>query len=174
MMKWGCAWPPSAPCVISSWICPSSTARVSFATELAESGEEGLAALERGPLPDILLLDHMLGGMTGLDVLGRIAERKYALLAIMVTAYASLETAVHATKLGAFDFLAKPFTPDELRTVVRKAHAPLPPATPSAKAAGRKTPDPLSVSSLVFGARAEGPAGRHRGLPLHRQRPLGR
>lgn len=100
---------------------PEFDSEVALATELASSGEEALEALERGPLPDILLLDHKLGGMTGLDVLERIVERKYGLLAIMVTAYASLETAVHATKLGAFDFLAKPFTPDELRTVVRKA-----------------------------------------------------
>jgi signal transduction histidine kinase len=71
--------------------------------------------------PDILLLDHKLPGISGMDVLERLGERNDDLLAVMITAYASLETAITATKRGAYDFLAKPFTPEELKSTVRKA-----------------------------------------------------
>lgn len=71
--------------------------------------------------PDILLLDYKLPGISGLDVLERIVPLQSGMLTIMITAYASLETAVTATKRGAWDFLAKPFTPEELKNTVRKA-----------------------------------------------------
>ena len=67
------------------------------------------------------MLDHKLPGISGLDVLEKIAPRKDEMLTIMITAYASLETAITAIKRGAYDFLAKPFTPIELRDVVSKA-----------------------------------------------------
>src|SRR4030042_1449018 len=59
-------------------------------------------------------------GMTGLDLLPRVLQHDGEIVCIIVTGYATLETAVAATKLGAFDFLRKPFTPDELATLVRK------------------------------------------------------
>lgn len=70
--------------------------------------------------PDILLLDYKLPDMTGIDVLAETEGAREAQV-IMITAFASLEVAVTATKRGAFDFLAKPFTPDELRGAVAKA-----------------------------------------------------
>jgi len=93
---------------------------VAFEVDHAESGEEALQRIEADP-PCILLLDHKLPGMSGLDVLDRLADKHQDMLTIMITAYATLETAVDATKRGAYDFLAKPFTPAELRNVVRKA-----------------------------------------------------
>ena len=63
--------------------------------------------------------------MSGMDVLDALSELGRDLITIMVTAYATFETAVKATKLGAYDFLAKPFTPDELRYAVRKATSQL-------------------------------------------------
>jgi len=60
-------------------------------------------------------------GCTGMEVLDHLVKEESETLAIMVTAYASLEMAVKATKQGAFDFLAKPFTPSEMRQVVEKA-----------------------------------------------------
>ncbi len=93
---------------------------VGFAVDTAETGEEALEKIEKSP-PDILLLDHKLPGMNGLDVLNRLVADKREVLTVMITAYATLETAVAATKRGAFDFLAKPFTPDELRATVFKA-----------------------------------------------------
>jgi DNA-binding response OmpR family regulator len=87
---------------------------------MAESGEEALALIAKD-VPDLILLDYKLPGMTGLDMLQALLERKCEALVVMITAYASLETAVQATKIGAFDFLAKPFTPDELKAVVHKS-----------------------------------------------------
>jgi two-component system, sensor histidine kinase and response regulator len=101
---------------------------VGFVVEQADSGEQALSVLlpqppaEPGRAPvDILLLDHKLPGLSGLEVLDRIAGRYDSLVTIMITAYASLETAVAAIKRVAYDFLAKPFTPSELKNTVRKA-----------------------------------------------------
>ena len=80
----------------------------------AESGEAALEKIQQRP-PDILILDHKMSGISGLDVLDQVADRHGEMLTIMITAYASIETAVRAVKRGAYDFLAKPFTPDELR-----------------------------------------------------------
>jgi len=93
---------------------------VDFRVSMAESGEAALALIEQDP-PEIILLDYKLPAMTGLDVLQALIERKCEALVVMITAYASLETAVQATKIGAHDFLAKPFTPDELKAAVHKA-----------------------------------------------------
>jgi signal transduction histidine kinase len=90
-----------------------------FAVEEAGSAEEGLEKIEASP-PDIVLLDHGLPGMSGVELLGILAERPVEFLTVMMTAYATLENAVIATKRGAYDFLAKPFTPDELKEVVSK------------------------------------------------------
>lgn len=92
---------------------------VSFRTRSAPTGESALARLGE-KTPDILLLDYKLPDMTGIDVLAA-APGAADFLTIMITAFASLEVAVTATKRGAFDFLAKPFTPEELRATVSKA-----------------------------------------------------
>jgi two-component system sensor histidine kinase/response regulator len=99
---------------------PDTDENVRMEVVLAESGEEGLEKMETSKF-DIILLDHKLPGMSGLDVLERLNQRRDDALVIMITAYASLDVAVSATKRGAFDFLAKPFTPEELRDAVRKA-----------------------------------------------------
>ncbi|MFW6161950.1 MAG: sensor histidine kinase [Planctomycetota bacterium] len=99
---------------------PDVETEVGFTVEKATTGEEAVARIE-ADRPDILLLDYKLPGMSGLDVLEQVATREDEMLTIMMTAYASLETAVTATKRGAYDFLAKPFTPDELTNTVRKA-----------------------------------------------------
>ena len=86
----------------------------------AGTGEEALEMIDKAP-PDLVLLDYKLPGIKGLDVLDHITQRQLDILTVMITAYASLETAVSATRYGAYDFLAKPFTPEELRTAVQKA-----------------------------------------------------
>ncbi len=103
---------------------PDVNGAVAFTVDQAESGEEALDKIDRSP-PDILLLDHKMPGISGLEVLDRLAGRESDMLTIMITAYASIETAVAATKRGAYDFLAKPFTPDELKSTIRKAAARL-------------------------------------------------
>ncbi|TVQ41172.1 MAG: 3-demethylubiquinone-9 3-O-methyltransferase [Spirochaetaceae bacterium] len=93
---------------------------VGFHVIHAGSAEHAFALAETAK-PDIMLLDHGLPGMSGIDLLQRIREAELEIIVIVITAYGTLENAVRATKLGAFDFLAKPFTPDELRSVVCKA-----------------------------------------------------
>ncbi len=93
---------------------------VGFITEVAATGRQALERLSRGDV-DLLLLDYKLPDITGLDVLDALRVKGIDVMTIMITAYASLEVAISATKNGAFDFLAKPFTPDELRSSVRKA-----------------------------------------------------
>ena len=97
---------------------PDFNETVAFTVRAAATGEEALAAL-KAKTPDIVLLDYKLPDMTGIDVLAAAPEPHF--LTIMITAFASLEVAVTATKRGAFDFLAKPFTPEELRATISKA-----------------------------------------------------
>ena len=99
---------------------PEFHAEFGFDTEQAGTGEEALEAIGR-KAPDIVLLDHKLPGMSGLEVLEQLRKRGDDLLVVMITAYASLDTAVTATRRGAYDFLAKPFTPDELKSALFKA-----------------------------------------------------
>jgi signal transduction histidine kinase len=92
---------------------------VLFDVDQAETGEEALKKINAAA-PDILLLDYKLPGMNGLDVLEQVEVDPAEMLTVMITAYASLETAITATKRGAYDFLPKPFTPDELKNTIRK------------------------------------------------------
>jgi len=92
---------------------------IAFTVRCAATGAEALAEF-KARRPDIVLLDYKLPDMTGIDVLENAPEPR-DFLTIMITAFASLEVAVTATKRGAFDFLAKPFTPEELRATVQKA-----------------------------------------------------
>jgi PAS domain S-box-containing protein len=86
----------------------------------AESGEEALGVFSKGAF-DLALLDLKMAGMSGLELLLRLREIDPNVVCVMVTAYATLETAVQATKSGAYDYVAKPFTPDELTSVVDRA-----------------------------------------------------
>jgi signal transduction histidine kinase len=98
---------------------------VTYAFTYFTAGEQLLEAVKGGARFDLLLLDLKLPGINGLDVLTSLAQDDRAILTIMITAYATFETAVQATKLGAYDFLPKPFSPDELRYAVRKATSQL-------------------------------------------------
>ncbi|MFN2372007.1 MAG: response regulator, partial [Candidatus Krumholzibacteriia bacterium] len=92
-------------------------------TFVVDAAPDGLAARERlarGDV-DILLLDHSMPGLTGMELLEELRAAESGVLVIMITAYASLDMAVRATKQGAFDFLGKPFDPRELKEVVAKA-----------------------------------------------------
>ncbi len=100
---------------------PDIQTEVIFSVCTADNGEDALDMIKNDP-PEILLLDHKLPGISGLEVLENIASLnvKNKITTIMITAYASLETAVSAIKCGAHDFLAKPFTPAELKETIRK------------------------------------------------------
>ncbi|MEI6092494.1 MAG: ATP-binding protein [bacterium] len=94
--------------------------KVSFDVKYVTRGKEYLDLLEKEKF-DITLIDYKLPDCSGLDILEKITKKGYDMIPIMITAYATFEAAVQATKLGAHDFIAKPFTPDELRSSLRKA-----------------------------------------------------
>jgi len=88
----------------------------------AENGEAGLEKVKEAPDNfDVMLLDLMMPGMSGMEVLEQVREIAPSLLVIVVTGYATVDTAVEAMKKGAYDFIPKPFTPDQLRIVVHRA-----------------------------------------------------
>jgi len=91
-----------------------------FDIETVEDGEKALLMLSDHSF-DILLLDNRLPGINGTEVLETLKREKIKVITIMITAFASLETAVAATKHGAYDFVTKPFLPEELKTSVEKA-----------------------------------------------------
>lgn len=94
--------------------------REGWRAETAENGERGLELINSNGF-EILLLDLMMPGINGIEVLKRAKEIKPDLLVIVITGYATIENAVGAMKNGAYDFIPKPFTPDQLRIVVRRA-----------------------------------------------------
>ncbi len=91
-----------------------------FQVETAEDGQAGLRAMARGPY-DIILLDLKMPGMDGIEVQKRVREIDPGAIIIILTAYASVQTAVEALKLGAHDYVTKPVDPDDLSNLVRNA-----------------------------------------------------
>ena len=86
----------------------------------ASSGEEGLKIIPKFK-PDLVLMDVRMGGMTGLETLRKIRESDKKLLVILMTAYGTTQTAIEAMKLGAYDYLLKPFDVPKLKELVGNA-----------------------------------------------------
>jgi DNA-binding NtrC family response regulator len=91
-----------------------------FDVETAEDGAVALRKMDAGPY-DIILLDLKMPGMDGITVQKRIRDVDKDACIIILTAYASVETAVEALKLGAFDYVTKPVDPDDLSNLVKNA-----------------------------------------------------
>jgi two-component system response regulator HydG len=87
--------------------------------DMAASGAEALAKLEQFPF-DVLFVDIKMPGMDGIELLGKVKEEYPDTTVIIVTAYGSIDTAVQAMKLGAADYLLKPFKPEQLSLVLEK------------------------------------------------------
>jgi two-component system, NtrC family, response regulator AlgB len=85
----------------------------------ASTAQEALRLMEAGTF-QVILLDLKLQQDSGLDLLGEITRRDPNISVVIVTAYASIETAVEAMRRGAFDFLAKPCTPEQVRQVLER------------------------------------------------------
>lgn len=85
----------------------------------APRGAEGLEKA-RAWAPDLVFVDLKMPGMSGMEVLDEIRALDPTIVCIVFTGFATIGSAVEAMKHGAFDFLAKPFTPDEFRTMVRR------------------------------------------------------
>ncbi len=86
----------------------------------APSGEEGLRILKSASI-DLVLTDLKMDGLDGIGVLKAVKEYDADIAVVIITAYATIETAVEAIKLGAFDYLQKPFSTDSLRHKVNQA-----------------------------------------------------
>ncbi len=88
--------------------------------ETAASGEEGLEVIKTFQ-PDLVLMDVRMGGITGLETLRRIRQDDAKLPVIMMTAFGTTQTAIEAMKLGAYDYLLKPFDVPQLKQLVADA-----------------------------------------------------
>ena len=88
-----------------------------FTIEEAESGEDAIKIIDNSAI-DIVLLDNKLPGMDGIEVLEYINKKQYDCSVMMITSYASLDLAIKATNNGAYNFVPKPFTPQELKTSI--------------------------------------------------------
>ncbi len=86
----------------------------------AENGQDGIKMIDESHY-DIVLLDLMMPGLSGFDVLGHVKSIHPETLLIVISGYATLEHSIEAMKKGAFDFIPKPFSPDQLRVTVSKA-----------------------------------------------------
>ena len=96
---------------------PFMDEQIDFLVLEAGTGKEGIEIIDR-ELPEILLLDNKLPDIQGVEVLEYVKSKHYDIIVVMITSYASLELAVKATRDGAYDFIPKPFTPQEIRASV--------------------------------------------------------
>jgi len=93
--------------------------RLGHPVEVAASGFEALEKLEKFS-SDLLFVDIKMPGMNGIELLGKVKEEYPDTLVIIITAYGAIDTAVEAMKLGATDYLLKPFKPEQLSLVMEK------------------------------------------------------
>jgi FixJ family two-component response regulator/glycine cleavage system H lipoate-binding protein len=100
----------------------SAIADKDLEVESARSGQEALGLDGKDPY-QVVITDLMMPGMDGMELLGELKKRRPEAMVVMITGFPSVKTAVESVKLGAFDYITKPFTPAELRAVVRRALA---------------------------------------------------
>jgi two-component system response regulator AtoC len=102
------------------WTLEQHLGHEGYEVYTAEDGEKALQMV-KDLMPDLVLLDNQLPGIQGIEALGRIKEIDKDIIVIMITAHGLLETAVKAMKLGAYDYISKPFNLDEITLVIKKA-----------------------------------------------------
>ena len=87
--------------------------------DTAENGQEGIKAV-RTKTPDLILVDLMMPVMGGLDMMEEVRQYDPEIIMVVITGFATIETAVEAMKHGAYDYIPKPFTPDQVLAVVNR------------------------------------------------------
>ena len=102
------------------WSLEQNLKKQGYEVVTAGDGEEALR-LVREEQPDLVLLDIQMPGINGIEALEKIKEYDEEIVVIMVTAHGGLETAVNAMRLGAYDYVSKPFNLDELAIIIKKA-----------------------------------------------------
>ncbi len=100
--------------------CRQALSRDGNRVEVAEDGLKGLAMLAKESF-GLIILDLKMPGLSGMEVLKEIKDSDPEAMVIVITGYATVEFAVEAMKRGAYDFIPKPFTPDSLRVIVKRA-----------------------------------------------------
>jgi len=100
--------------------CQQTLSRSGYSVEIAENGKKGLEILKKKAC-DLVILDLKMPGLTGLEVLEKIKEDDPEIVVVVITGHATIESAVEAMKKGAYDFIPKPFTPESLRVIVKRA-----------------------------------------------------
>ncbi len=91
-----------------------------YEVEIALSGKEAFKKMKENPF-DVVITDLKMPGIDGMEVLKKVHKEYPDTIIIMITGFGTVQTAVEAMKLGAFDYIPKPFTPDEVSVVVKKA-----------------------------------------------------
>src|SRR5476649_1115487 len=91
-----------------------------YEVEVADSGETALRLVDSFG-PDVILTDVRMPKMGGLDLLAAVREKQIAATVIVMSAYGSIDLALEAMKAGAYDYVGKPFKPDEVVLALRKA-----------------------------------------------------
>lgn len=99
--------------------CRQTLEMSGYRAAVARDGPQGLE-LVRAAQPSVVLVDLKMPGMDGLEVLGRLTEIQPAVVPIIVTGHGTVDSAVESMKIGAFDFLTKPFEPERLLDTVRR------------------------------------------------------
>ena len=102
--------------------CLKILARMDYEVRYALNGYDALRMMEEKPF-DVVITDLKMSRLGGMELLRRVKEAHPQTLVIVITGYATVSSAVEVMKLGAFDYLPKPFTPDELRSIVARAFA---------------------------------------------------
>jgi len=102
------------------WSLGEALSETGYKVDSAQTGEEALAKINR-TFPDLMLLDIMLPKADGLSVLRDAKRRRRDLVAIMITGHSAVDTAVQAMKLGAYDYVDKPFDIEKLRGLIAEA-----------------------------------------------------
>ncbi len=102
------------------WSLEQQLQREGYAVHSAETGAEAMRSLQTDP-PDLVLLDVRLPDADGVELLGKLRAADPECLVVMMTAHGGVESAVRAMKLGAHDYVSKPFDMEEMKLTIRKA-----------------------------------------------------
>lgn len=100
--------------------CRQMLSREGYNVKVAKDGYKGLKLMEKGSF-DIVILDLKMPGISGIEVLEKIKSSSPETIVIVITGYPTVQSAVTAMKLGAYDFLPKPFKPEELKVIIKRA-----------------------------------------------------
>jgi signal transduction histidine kinase len=101
--------------------CRKILEKTGYRVEAYDNGKEGIARFRQSP-PPLLIVDLKMPDINGLQVIERVREVDPQSVIVVITGYATVSAAVDAMKAGAYDFLPKPFTPEELRLIVNRGY----------------------------------------------------